>query len=206
MHPFLTASHRFGKDLHELHPAEDLQIDTKYAGTDNFMQRDLYQGFQRVFLHTDAMKKFLQARAWLTANAADLGFLIFDGLRPRSVQKLMFDHVRGTPWETYVASPVEGSLHNYGLAIDLTLFYRKSGEPVDMGTVFDDFSDLARVTLEDQHLASGKLSAKAIGYRQLLRKAMETSGFEQLPHEWWHYNAITRKELRAEPHRWHIVE
>lgn len=206
MHPFITATHRFGRDLLELHTAEDLRIDSKYAGTDNFMQKDLYQGFQRVFLHTDALKKFVQARAWLKANAADLGFLVFDGLRPRSVQKLMFDHVRGTPWENYVASPTEGSLHNYGLAIDLTLFHKSTGEPVEMGTHFDDFSDLAQVTLEDQHLASGKLRPTAMRYRKVLRTAMETSGFEQLPHEWWHYNAITRTELRADPQRWQIVE
>jgi zinc D-Ala-D-Ala dipeptidase len=47
--------------------------------------------------------------------------------------------VKGTAQQPYVADPRNGSIHNYGLAVDLSL-EDQNGRELDMGTGFDDFS------------------------------------------------------------------
>jgi D-alanyl-D-alanine dipeptidase len=121
--------------------------------------------------------------------------LIFDCLRPRSLQKKLFAAVEGTPRQPYVANPRSGSIHNYGLAIDLSL-EDGNGHEVDMGTKFDDFTPLAQPAREADNLAAGKLSREQVEHRLLLRRVMTAAGFLQLPIEWWHYDALSAAEVK----------
>ena len=57
---------------------------------------------------------------------------ILDAARPRSVSKLMYERMKGTRFEKYVANPVKGSMHNYGIAVDITIV-DKDGKEIDMG-------------------------------------------------------------------------
>lgn len=180
----------------ELTEAQGLKIDLKYATADNFVGRNVYGDFNRAFLHKVAFEKFQKARELLRQKQPRYQFIIFDALRPRSVQWLLWNVVKGTPQQIYIADPERGSMHNYGMAIDLSIL-DEQGQEIDMGTPFDHFSPLAQPQLEDQFRQSGELAEKQLQNRLLLRGVMEGAGFLQLPTEWWHYNAAPVEEVRS---------
>lgn len=166
-----------------------VRVDLQYATENNFTGENLYRGsLSTAYLHTDAAKKFLEAMARLRTLRSGWTLLVFDALRPRSVQTRMWDHVKGTPKEIYVANPARGSMHNFGLAVDLSLA-DEHGREVDMGTPFDSFQELAQPQLEEKFLASGDLTLGQVENRRILRTAMVEAGFAAIPHEWWHFNA-----------------
>ncbi|HXL72892.1 MAG TPA: M15 family metallopeptidase, partial [bacterium] len=91
--------------------------------------------------------------------------------------------------------PEQGSPHNFGMAVDLSLLDERR-ERVGMGAGFDEFTDLSEPRLEARFLKEGKLSEEQIGNRLVLRRCMIGGGFLQLPHEWWHYNALPEEDIR----------
>lgn len=197
MQIFASAEPRFGKDLIEILPSPSVRLDLRYATTDNFMKTNLYHGFQRAFLHKLAFDKFTKAKQALEIQQPGLQFVIFDSLRPRKVQQQMWDFLANTPYQSYVANPGPGSLHNFGLALDLSLGHQQ-GPELDMGTGFDDFSDLSQPQLEGQYLKNGKLSKEQLKNRELLRGLMLDAGFELIPNEWWHFNAISKSQSKSD--------
>jgi D-alanyl-D-alanine dipeptidase len=195
MNVFEHAKSRLGYDLMELNPLPQIVVDLKYNGKNNFMKQDLYCGFDRAYLHAHAFAKFVKVCEFLGQMQPGWKFIIFDALRPRSVQKKMYDFVKGTPNQNYVANPDRGSMHNFGMALDLSLL-DENGIEVDMGTAFDDFSEKAQPQLEQKLLKEKQLTQSQIDNRWILRSAMEFGGFIQLPHEWWHYNALDPDQVR----------
>ena len=104
--------------------------------------------------------------------------------------------VRGTDKTNYVSNPANGGgLHNYGLAVDLTIIDEK-GEPIPMGTPFDFFGEEAHTTNEEVLLDNGRITRPEFENRRLLRRLMKQAGFRSIPYEWWHFNACTRAEAR----------
>ncbi len=188
------------KNIVDVSNTANVKLQFRYNSTDNFMKKNVYQGYKRCFLHRVAAAKFRKA----AAAAASQGYklLIFDCLRPRRVQKLLFDFVKGTAQQKYVADPAKGSIHNFGFAVDLSLL-NKDGSEIDMGTAYDSFEPLAEPQLEKKFLAEGKLNAAQIENRRLLRDIMQGAGFIQLPHEWWHYDALPKAEVKT---NYQIVE
>lgn len=177
-------------------------IDLKYASPDNFMGRNMYGPFNKAFLHKDAAVKFRAAADLLPAEKPGWSFVVFDALRPHSVQRVMWDKVKDTPDRQYIADAGIGSPHNFGMALDLGLLDDK-GNGVDMGTGFDAFTPLSEPRLEEKFLREGKLGREQRANRLVLRKVMTAAGFLQLPHEWWHYNALPEPEIRR---KYPIVE
>ena len=172
-----------------------VRILLKYATEDNFTGENLYGDFRRCFLHVIAWNKLKLAGEYLREERPDLSFLVYDGLRPRSVQRRMWEKVRGGPEQAYVADPERGSVHNFGLALDLTL-QDAAGRPLDMGTPFDSFTPLSEPHREEEMLRSGKLTTAQLENRLLLRRVMTRAGFIQLPNEWWHFDALPSYEAR----------
>ena len=189
-------------DYVDISRIEHVRIDLRYASSNNFTGQDLYGNFRTPYLHKVAADKLAKAATILLKKRPDWQLLVFDALRPRSVQKVLWQKVKGTAQESYVANPRYGSIHNYGFAIDLSLVDGE-GKEVDMGTPFDDFSRLAQPRLENQFLAEGKLTTTQVANRKLLREIMESAGFIQLPVEWWHYDALPKTEIKA---RYKIIE
>lgn len=194
MNSFLRQIQWIEQNFTEIKNNSEIVLDLKYSTTDNFMQADVYGGFHRCFMAPPAAKMLSRACAELKAHHPDLQFHIWDTLRPRSIQAQFYDHLKGTPFQNYVAAPHPGSLHNFGMAIDLTLQTR-DGELLDMGTGFDDFRDLAQPKLEKQFLASGELTEAQYQNRLLLRGLLESQGFKVLEHEWWHFNALPKEQV-----------
>lgn len=189
-------------DFVELRPSDGLKIDLRYGSSNNFVGVDMYGPFKRAFLHKITAEKLFSALKKLRSVRPDHGFIIFDALRPRSVQRLLWANVVGTAGENYIANPDRGSMHNYGFAVDLSVIDRDCRE-LDMGTGYDDFRPIAEPRLEENCLREGILSAQSVANRKILRAAMESAGFIQLPNEWWHFDALLKAEVRS---RFQIVE
>jgi D-alanyl-D-alanine dipeptidase len=108
------------------------------------------------------------------------GLLIHDAYRPWFVTRMFWD---ATPeaQRDFVADPALGSRHNRGCAVDLTLFDRATGKPVEMVGLYDEFS--ARSYPE--YMGGTSLQR---WHRELLRDAMEAEGFRVYEYEWWHFD------------------
>jgi zinc D-Ala-D-Ala dipeptidase len=179
-----------------------VHTDLRYASDNNFLKKNVYGNFHECYLQRVAAAKFRKAVALLAREHRGWRFVVFDCLRPRSIQKKFYAFVEGTPQQPYVANPRFGSIHNYGFAIDLSL-EDEHGNALDMGTGFDAFTPLAEPRREAQYLAGGQLTEQQVANRRILRSIMQRAGFTQLPNEWWHYDALPKREVRA---HYRIVE
>ena len=183
-------------DFVELKNGSAVQVSLRYATTDNFVHADVYGAFSRAYLHKAGAQEFAAAVAILRRERPGWKLLVWDALRPRSVQRIFWAKVVGTPQQDYVANPDSGSIHNFGLAVDLTLL-DANGHPLDMGTGFDDFTDAARTDHEDALLTSGRITEAEEANRLILRSVMTRAGFHTILEEWWHFDALPNAEVKA---------
>lgn len=175
-----------------------IQVSLMYARADNFTGRVLYVDLQEALLHPRAAKALCLAQRLLKARRPDLSLKIYDATRPMSVQAQMWRVVAGTPQQNYVSNPRNGGgLHNYGMAVDITLCDAQTGDTLDMGTKVDHLGREAHIDQEDELVRRGIISHEAQSNRQLLRSVMRKAGFTPLRTEWWHFNLITRAQARA---------
>jgi D-alanyl-D-alanine dipeptidase len=162
-------------ELHSLMPG--IIYDLRYASTNNFMHRLMYPANTNItFLRSPAAHAL--SRVQTDLKAMGMGLKIFDAYRPYSVTVKFWELVKD---ERYVANPVKGSGHNRGIAVDLTIINLDTGEELDMGTGFDNFTDTA-------HQGFTQLSEKVLQNRALLKSLMEKNGFKPLETEWWHFS------------------
>ena len=176
---------------------DDIPVSLMYARNDNFTGKILYKDLNRAYLQPDAAKALLKAQAELKKIRPDLSLKVYDAARPMSVQQLMYDVVKGTDQQIYVSNPAKGGgLHNYGLAVDVSLCDVATGDTLTMGTHIDYFGLRAQVRHEEQFLADSTLSREAYENRLLLRKVMTAAGYKVLSTEWWHFNFKTRAEAK----------
>ncbi len=136
---------------------------------------------------------YSQARAFLQRPAADAllrvlqklkplgyGLLIHDAYRPWYVTKIFWD---ATPPEgkIFVADPAQGSRHNRGCAVDLTLYDLATGKPIEMPGTYDEMSPRSFPNYP------GGTSLQR-WHRDLLRRAMKSEAFAVYEAEWWHFD------------------
>ncbi len=173
----------------------DLRVDLRYATPQNFMNRDMYSPLDCAWVHADAAHALRAAIATLKSQRPEVTLIVLDALRPHRVQQAMWDALDGTPLTAYLANPARGSIHSYGMAVDVTLV-NAQGNELDMGTPFDDMTERSHPALEAQHLQTGALSALQISNRKLLRDAMTAAGFHGISTEWWHFDCGDRNVVR----------
>jgi D-alanyl-D-alanine dipeptidase len=181
-------------DIQEIN--SEILVDLKYATSDNFMKTKLYSRLNRAFLQKDVALRLSNCQNYLSQIKPGYKLLIYDAARPVRVQQKMWDAMDSLPpveRGKYVSNPRNRSLHNLGAAVDLTIC-DESGNSLDMGAGYDDFREIAYPELEKQFLKSGELTKQHIQNRELLRKVMRKEGFRNIPTEWWHFNACSRKE------------
>jgi D-alanyl-D-alanine dipeptidase len=154
-----------------------IKLDVRYATRDNFLSVPVYSQ-ARAFLQRPAAEALV--RAHRTLRSAGYGLLIHDGYRPWYVTKMFRE---GTPPEnhTFVADPAQGSRHNRGCAVDLTLVDLRTGRAVRMTGGYDEMSDRSY-----SDYPGGTSRQRAL--RELLRDAMEREGFSVYEAEWWHFD------------------
>jgi D-alanyl-D-alanine dipeptidase len=158
------------------------RLDIRYARKDNFFGRKVYPAPRFWVLEQVALDLF-RVRDALKPHG--FGLLLFDGYRPWSVSKLFWDH-SSEENRAFLANPADGSSHNRGCAVDLSLFHLSSGAPASMPSDFDEMNE--RAALE---YAGGEDRARE--NRDLLRRMLEQHGFSGIPNEWWHYNHESRR-------------
>ena len=194
-HPIESiASH---PDFCPLASIKGVRVELRYASANNFVGRDLYSPLDCAWLHRHAAEGLEKTIAWLALQRADLSLLVLDALRPQRVQEQLWQALQGTELLGYLANPVRGSIHSFGMAVDITLIDGQ-GVELDMGTLFDDLSERSHPALEDAMLARGELTASQIGNRRLLLEAMRHGGFNGIGSEWWHFDCGDRDVVRAE--------
>ena len=173
----------------------DITVDLRYASSRNFVGRDLYGALDCAWLHELAAAGLESAVVCLANEAPGHRLLVLDALRPNRVQIQLWEHLDGSGLRQYVADPVRGSIHSFGMALDVTLL-DADGRELDMGSGFDEMSELSHPRLEPVHLASGVLTPTHIGNRTLLRQVMAAGGFNCIENEWWHFDMLDRQHVR----------
>jgi D-alanyl-D-alanine dipeptidase len=156
-----------------------IRLDIRYAGPNNFLGKPVYKE-ARAFLQRPAAQALVAAHRELEPHG--YGLLIHDGYRPWAITKLFWDMTSGSQRE-FVADPSQGSKHNRGCAVDLTMFDRAFPPPgpVAMPSGYDEMTRRAY-----PEYRGGPPEARA--RRDLLRAVMERHGFTVEPNEWWHFN------------------
>lgn len=172
-----------------------IAVDLRYATPDNFVGRDLYSPIDCAWLHRDAAAALEQAVAWLAAQRPDHHLLVLDALRPQRVQQQLWDALQGTELLGYIAEPSRGSIHSFGMALDITIV-GPDGRELDMGTGFDDLSERSHPALELVLLEKGEITEEQVAHRRLLRDAMFQAGFFGINSEWWHFDCGDRVLVR----------
>ncbi len=162
-------------DLATLDPSIKLEI--RYATTNNFLGVAVYPA-ARALLQEPAAQALKRVQTSLEASG--YGLLVHDAYRPWAITKL-FRLATPTEFHAFVADPEKGSRHNRGCAVDLTLYDRKTGLPVEMAGGYDEFSPRSRPNYP------GGTSLQR-WHRDLLRHAMEAEGFTVNEVEWWHFD------------------
>ena len=162
-----------------------IKLEVRYATTNNFLGTKFYSQ-ARAFMQRPAAEAVVRAHHKL--KKLGYGLLIHDAYRPWYVTKMFWD---ATPDDKklFVANPSEGSRHNRGCAVDLTLYDLKTGKPVQMVSTYDETTDRAFADYP------GGTSLQR-WYRHLLRQAMESEGFTVYSAEWWHFDY---KDWRSYP-------
>lgn len=149
--------------------------DVRYATSNNFTGKVLYPT-AIVFLRKVVADSLSKANKYFLEKYK-YKIKIFDGFRPLYIQKLMWEIL---PDERYVANPTNGSRHNRGAAVDITLV-DENGNELDFGTPYDDFTVKASPNYLD-------LPDHILSHRKLLKEVMSKFGFNQLNSEWWHFD------------------
>lgn len=152
-----------------------IKLDIRYATPENFTKHTVYPS-AKCYLRHKTVLKLREVQKEL--ETLGLGLKIFDGYRPRSIQKTFWALV---PDERYVANPEKGSKHNRGAAVDLTLIDLSTGQELSMPSAFDDFTTKAH----RDYKAMNSTDARNC---KLLELIMVKHDFEPLPTEWWHFD------------------
>jgi D-alanyl-D-alanine dipeptidase len=154
-----------------------IRLEVRYATDNNFLGTPVYTR-PRALLQRPAAEALVKANKAL--RPLGYGLLIHDAYRPWYVTKIFWD---ATPQDKkwLVANPAEGSKHNRGAAVDVTLYEIASGKPVEMPSTYDETTDRARADYPGG-------TALQRYHRAMLRRALENEGFVVNPTEWWHFD------------------
>ncbi|HXO83934.1 MAG TPA: M15 family metallopeptidase [Gemmatimonadales bacterium] len=154
-----------------------IHLDVRYATTNNFLGSVFYSS-AHAFLQRPAAEALVRAARAL--RPLGYGLLIHDAYRPWYVTKVFWD---ATPpasrW--LVADPSQGSKHNRGAAVDITLYELATGKPVEMPSTYDEATPRAMADFPGG-------TSRQRWHRALLRSVLEAEGFMANPSEWWHFD------------------
>ncbi|HVN46976.1 MAG TPA: M15 family metallopeptidase [Steroidobacteraceae bacterium] len=154
-----------------------IKLDIRYATTRNLLGTPIY-GQARAFMQRPAAEALVRVQRSLAAEG--YGLLVYDAYRPWYVTKLFWDAVP-PELHKFVADPAQGSRHNRGCAVDLTLYELRTGRTVSMPSLYDE-------TTERAYPSYTGGTAEQRRSRDLLRRHMEAEGFAVYEFEWWHFD------------------
>jgi D-alanyl-D-alanine dipeptidase len=184
-------------DFRRLAEIAGVRADLRYAGPGNFVGRDLYSPLDCAFLHRDAAAALARSAGWLARERDDAILLVLDAMRPQRVQEELWAALEGTDLRRYLADPARGSIHSFGMAVDVTVA-DPTGRELDMGTPFDCLDERSHPALEEGLLMTGAILPEHVANRSLLRRAMAAGGWVGISTEWWHFDCGDRLQVRSD--------
>jgi len=154
-------------DIQQIIPS--INLDIKYATTDNFTHTKLYDSAQAL-LRQGTADKLKEVADEVETKGYHLK--IWDAYRSPDAQFKLWNLVPDT---RYVANPNKGySNHSRGSAVDVTLIDFQGNE-ILMPTGYDDFTGAAARASENVNAT-------------YLQTVMIKHGFKRLATEWWHFD------------------
>jgi D-alanyl-D-alanine dipeptidase len=168
----------------------DSVLDLRYNSENNFLKKNVYRefGLDRCYVHPDLASALQKLTPLLQAQKLKL--ILWDCYRPLAVQAAMWKLV---PDPRYVGDPKQGSNHNRGVAVDVSLA-DATGTPLVMPTAFDDFSARAAPS----YLCAAE-EKQACENRDRLIQLMRSAGLNAFPTEWWHFQLPDPKRYPVLP-------
>lgn len=177
-HPPVERGSFLPMDLVELTTLDTtIRLEIRYATSNNLFGTPFYSQ-ARAFLQRPAAEALVRVSAALRPSG--YGLLVHDGYRPWSVTKMFWDAAPEDK-RIFVANPANGSKHNRGAAVDLTLYELATGAPVEMVSTYDETSSRAYPDYPGG-------TSRQRWHRALLRRAMEAERFAVYETEWWHFD------------------
>ncbi len=141
-------------------------------------------------------------RRAVSALPPDVALVVFDGFRPLSVQRYLYDNYQAEvraehpDWtdeqvdlavRQFVAAPASDPRcpppHRTGGAVDVFLVDAATGAELAMGTAPDEVSPASVTRWFEEHVEEPFTT-----HRRLLFHAMIGAGFTNYRGEWWHYD------------------
>jgi zinc D-Ala-D-Ala dipeptidase len=184
-------------DFSRLADIQGLHIDLRYASTNNFAARNLYGETDCAWLHRIAAEGLQRSVNWLARAHPQHKLVVLDALRPQHVQEALWHLLADfAERDLYLAEPTRGSIHSFGMAVDVTLL-DQNGIEIDMGTSFDALDTRSQPKYAQRFLNEGTLTAAHLANRALLVETMQQGGFRGISTEWWHFDCGDRNLVRA---------
>lgn len=153
----------------------DIKLDIRYATKNNFMKQVMY-GQAKAFARKPVVESLKKVQGELSKKG--LGLKIFDGYRPYAITVAFYKKASD---KNFVANPKQGSKHNRGCAVDLTLINLKTGKEIAMPTPYDSFSAAAAANYPN-------VSPEVKKNRDFFIAIMRKYKLNVLENEWWHYD------------------
>jgi D-alanyl-D-alanine dipeptidase len=176
--PPVESGERLRPDMVDVHKLDgSIQLDIRYATTNNFMRASFYSQ-PRAVLQRPAADAL--ARVHCELRSFGYGLTVHDAYRPWYVTWMFWE---ATPPEmrNFVADPALGSRHNRGAAVDVSLYDLRTGEAADFGADYDEFSERSFIDYPGG-------SSLQRWRRELLAFHMTRAGFDRFHDEWWHFD------------------
>lgn len=152
-------------------------VEMRYATDRNGAKAALYPPDFPCLVRPEIAKRLRLAQDFLRKSGN--GLKVWDAYRPAYAQEALWKRENN---RHFVANPTEGrgSLHTWGLAVDVTLVDRDGNDltmPTDFDVFADDASGIYRGPDDEVHR-----------HVHLLQYAMmRVGGFQGLSTEWWHF-------------------
>jgi len=155
-----------------------LKIKSIYGTADNLFKHALYDN-SNLYVAKEVAVALTKVQESLKNYG--YGLILYDAYRPWHISKLATAALPVKGKNLLEDPEKKGSVHNTGLAVDVSLVSLATGEPVEMICAFDEPSM--------RQYASYPGGTTLQRYRRtLLRDAMQIQGFKGSKNEWWHFD------------------
>ena len=183
------------KELVEIKESDRIKIDLYYY------KKNYKNAVDKAYTRSQVYEKLLYALSFLPK---EYSFKILDAWRPFELQEELYyaysdeivknfqiENMAKEEQERFISQfvaypskdPNNPPAHTTGFAIDLTLI-KASGEEVDVGVGFDEFSDKTFTNYYEVNSINDEIKNN----RRILLYSMSKAGFTNIPSEIWHYN------------------
>lgn len=168
--------------------------DVKYFTGENFVGEKI-DGYDAPIILLTEKAAIALGRVQKQLMKKGYGLKVFDGYRPKSAvehfirwgnseedgktKDIFYPHM--TRQEVFEGGFIaKESSHTRGSAVDLTVIKLENQEEVDMGGIFDFFSESSYSDFDHLNIEQSK-------NRVMLKYLMRSEGYEPMQQEWWHF-------------------